>query len=332
MALGAALLNTLLLFFHSFCFVSAMTEGSMATVSLQSEAAYQTARFCAAGCLVYNGVETCSTGSAYNDVGVFLGCGKCGPINACYCAPSLGSSATAFISSCVSLGCGESIANRLDEVTSMLSIYNGYCATANVTPTTAAVTPIAQPTVTTAPTPAPRTTDNIAVSTTPPRPGPIVSTTTTLQVTSTTTIRPATSTLLETTAGSRGTKTSGLGAAPGGTILPPQSPNNEEKAKDSLSRSDIVALAASLGVGGLSIIIAALTLWAQLRKRKRMRESREFIPTTRPHASSSTQVLLPPRQPHVQYSELPSSQRDGRHNLEDLELRVLREKTRSRVR
>jgi len=294
MALGAfpqggstTLLKTLLLFLHSLDLVSAITDGPMAIVSLHSEAAYQTARLCAAGCLVHSGVDTCSTGPAYVDVGVFLGCGKCYPVNTCYCAPSLGSSATSYISSCVSLGCGESVQNWLGEMTSMLSIYNGYCATANVVPTATATTPDDAPTVTTKPTPddaptvttkptpAPKITETLATNTmTPPYPG-LMPTITTLYITSTTTVGPATRMLPSITVETTGTTTSSLGAAPGGSIVSTIGPGNE---KGGLSQSDIVALAASLSIGVPSLIVAVATLWIQLKRRgQRARESRMIV-------------------------------------------------------
>ncbi|KAK0643750.1 hypothetical protein B0T16DRAFT_459860 [Cercophora newfieldiana] len=106
------------------------TLGPLGYVSLRSELAYTTARRCAAGCLAYNGVLPCNV-AGYQDLGVHFQCG-CGPINACYCSKPLASSATAYISSCVSAKCAASVDSWPEEVTSMLGLYDGYCATANV--------------------------------------------------------------------------------------------------------------------------------------------------------------------------------------------------------
>ncbi|KAK4159920.1 hypothetical protein QBC43DRAFT_221042 [Cladorrhinum sp. PSN259] len=183
---------------------AATTNGPLAGVTIYAETAWSTARRCAAGCIKYKGDLPCNV-VGYYDVGVFLGCGRCDQINACYCSAGLGSSATSYLSSCVSNGC-KGVDTWEDELTSMLGIYNNYCATANVAPTSTSRKPL---TVTTNTPAAQQTT---------------------------------------------------------GTVTTPADKGAEEK--DGLSKSDIVALAASLGVGIPSLAIAGLTLWIQLRKRK----------------------------------------------------------------
>ncbi len=107
------------------------TNGPLATLSIWEGMEYKTARACAQGCLQYNGVLPCNV-QGYYDLGVELGCGRCGPINACYCSSGLASSATSYLSACVSRGCAKSVSNWEEEANNMLSIYDGYCATANV--------------------------------------------------------------------------------------------------------------------------------------------------------------------------------------------------------
>lgn len=231
---------------------AATTNGPLAYVSLGSDITYQTARRCAAGCIIYNGGLPCNAGSFYNDVGVFLGCGRCGQINACYCSAGLGSSATSYVSSCVSSAC-KGVDTWEDEVTSMLLLYNGYCATANVAPTT---------------------------TTRPPLPG-------------------ATS-AQSTGSGNTGAVTGSGPAAvasetnSAGATTTGDAKSAEEEDKDGLSKSDVVALAASLGVGIPSLAIAALTLWIQLRKR-RAREQEALPSNTSGSGHASPEV----QQAHV---------------------------------
>ncbi|KAK0099776.1 hypothetical protein ONS95_013333 [Cadophora gregata] len=85
-------------------------------------------RPCAATCLVYQGVWSCPWNSGYYDLGIKLSCG-CDPQNFCYCDTKAAASASSYISSCVSSGCG---ADFSGEVTSAMDLYNAYCATANV--------------------------------------------------------------------------------------------------------------------------------------------------------------------------------------------------------
>ncbi|KAK4182666.1 hypothetical protein QBC35DRAFT_509529 [Podospora australis] len=211
-------------------------NGPLAVLTLGSQPAYKAARKCAQGCLVYNGPYYCQI-AGYDDLGAWLGCGRCGPINGCVCSAGLASSATSYIQSCVSKGCA-GVGSWEDEVTSMLSIYDGYCATANVAPTSTSrksLTVAAKTTTTTAPGPTAGVVDNENANA--PNPG------------ATSNTGPAT----ETGGAASGSTTDGKGT--------------EEK--QGLSQSDIVALAASLGVGIPSLLIAGITLCIQLRKRRR---------------------------------------------------------------
>ncbi|OLN93296.1 hypothetical protein CCHL11_08357 [Colletotrichum chlorophyti] len=209
------------------------TAGALAPVSVWSELAYSTARACAAGCLVYNGVYPCGV-AGYQDLGVALQCG-CQSINGCFCNTALGSSATSYLSSCISRGCSK-VENWSVDLTSMLNLYDSYCATANipVANTAVATTAGGQGATTTGAT-APKTLNNAQPSqTSGPKSG------------------------------------SGSGSESSGTSSA-DAQNTSAAAEDAggLSRSDIVALAASLGVGIPSLLIAGLTLYFQIKKKKK---------------------------------------------------------------
>ncbi|KAK3315773.1 hypothetical protein B0H66DRAFT_534043 [Apodospora peruviana] len=259
------------------------TAGPLAYVSLYSEIGYSTARPCAAGCLVYNGVFGCNN-AGYNDLGVHLGCG-CGPQNFCYCSTKLAESATAYISSCVSERCAKSVDSWEEEVGSMDALYDGYCATANVGPLTTSKKPTATPTPakTTA---AADATENTAPAAAVPESG-----------------------------SDSGAPTS-TGGAPASTT---SAPADEKKG---LSQSDIVALAASLGVGIPSLLVAVITLLVQLRKKKRRAaeaaEAAGHHPTPAPSTTihfhtggTGTPVQSPPvpqyqqQAPNAQYEQNP---------------------------
>jgi hypothetical protein len=212
------LLVPIILFFSAA--EAATTLGPLAPISIRSLQAWSTARPCAANCLAYNGVWACGVNAGYHDLGNDLGCG-CSPTNGCWCSSGLQSSATSYISSCVSAGCSK-LGSLDGDIKSMLDLYGGYCATANVEVSSAPAQTI--------------------VSTTPPAQ--------TLSSKATTKGTGATS---PTAAGD----TSGYATAPA------------EKGEDEgLSKSDIIAMATGLGVGIPSLIIGALALWFQLRRRR----------------------------------------------------------------
>jgi hypothetical protein len=225
---------------------AASTPGALAPVSLRNEFAYSTARPCAAACLIYNGIYACQVAGYYYDLGVELACGRCGPINNCYCSTKFGSSATSYISSCVSQNCARSVDSWPEEVTSMLELYDGYCATANVMP--ASVTKGAA----------------------------------------------GGATATKATGGS-GTTGTNPGAGSGGEGAKETAPALSEegkKDKEGLSQSDIIALAASLGVGIPSLLIALITLCVQLRKRKRAKAEKEAGAVYAPATTSNTALAL----------------------------------------
>ncbi|KAM7215681.1 hypothetical protein V8F06_008972 [Rhypophila decipiens] len=222
----------LFLFVNIFklCQAEQITNGPEAPQTLYNEMAYKTGRSCAVGCLVYNGDIPCQAGAFYQDIGVWMGCGRCGQSNGCYCSTDLASSATSMIDECVSKRCSDAgVADWDQEVTKMLSLYDGYCATANVAPTT---TSRVRPQATTRPPGAVTTAEN-------PTPG------------------------------------AGAGSSTDGQAQETSPPSasgtssTDEPEKKGLSQSDIVALAASLGVGIPSLLLAAITLCVQLKKRKK---------------------------------------------------------------
>ncbi|KAK3061335.1 hypothetical protein LTS18_006484 [Coniosporium uncinatum] len=225
----------LLLFLQLFLariLLSQETEsGPLAPISITSQLAYSTARPCAAGCLIYNGIFVCGVHGGYHDLPVELGCG-CNATNACLCSSDFASSATSYMSSCISEACGRSVDHWQGEVTSMLGLYEGYCATANaaVEASTTAV-------------PASKSTTAILES--------------------------DVATSLRASPSSAPTSPARAATASSSTI-PTSTAGNKDAADDGdgLSRSDVVALAASLGVGIPSLLVAFATLWVMLKKRK----------------------------------------------------------------
>ncbi|KAK3372172.1 hypothetical protein B0H63DRAFT_483995 [Podospora didyma] len=221
-----------------------VTNGPFAKQTIWSEGAYITAAKCAAGCLVYNGIYSCWNKGIFYDLGVALECGYCDQINGCYCDANRASSATSYITSCVKKACsGGGMADWDKQVTSMLGLYDGYCATANVPQSSASFVLPTTGGTKAAPTAAAAAGGgggNTGTNTTPGA-------------------TPDPNAAKQTDASSS--------AATGGA--------SKEEDKKGLSQSDIVALAASLGVGIPSLIIAAITLCVQLKKRKRQRAADE---------------------------------------------------------
>ncbi|KAM7208331.1 hypothetical protein V8F20_001309 [Naviculisporaceae sp. PSN 640] len=252
-----------------------VTEGPEAYISIDQQKPWSSARSCAAGCLRYNGVFGCNN-KGYWDLGRELGCG-CSPSNNCYCSSKFASSATSYVSACVSTWC-DGIQDWADEVTSMLQIYGDYCATANV----AVSTPGFSWGSTATPT-------EDAASSTPTETNP-----------------------------TRATKTGSPGAA--STSKTTATTNSDGEKKEGLSQSDIVALAASLGVGIPSLLVAIITLVVQMRKRKRRAAEQESgAPPTAAasnvhliHLHTPTPVQSPPQYqtppPQHQYQTPPPGQ------------------------
>ncbi|KAK0704022.1 hypothetical protein B0T26DRAFT_597121, partial [Lasiosphaeria miniovina] len=201
---------------------AAVTSGPEAPVSMGKSDVFSSARKCAQGCIIYSGWAACGVNAGFKDLGVALDCG-CSPTNDCYCSKDLASSATEYISSCVSAHCTGVVDTWPAEVTRMLGIYDGYCATANAAAATTS-------------TPAITSSSGTAATT---QSGP-------------------------------GKGTTALQTSPAGSSAnPTQAAGGAESDKKGLSQSDIIALAASLGVGVPSLLIAAATLWVQLRKKKK---------------------------------------------------------------
>ncbi|KAK4214134.1 hypothetical protein QBC37DRAFT_342713 [Rhypophila decipiens] len=169
--------------------------------------------------------------AGFYDLGVALGCG-CRPSNNCFCSAKFASSVTSYVVECASTNC-DGIQDWADEATSMLGIYGDYCATANVAVSTEGFSFAS--TTSTATTP---TETGKGGSGNPTR---------------------------ATQTGSPG------GAASTSTETGTPAGSGEGEKKDGLSQSDIVALAASLGVGIPSLLVAIITLVVQMRRRKNKR-------------------------------------------------------------
>ncbi|KAH7020704.1 uncharacterized protein B0I36DRAFT_392793 [Microdochium trichocladiopsis] len=222
---------------------ASITNGPLAPVTVAvSNMAYSTARECARYCLEYGGIWHCGYNAGYYGLGSGLGCG-CASTNGCFCNAAYATSATSYLSSCISAGCGRVVGTGwTSELNAMLGIYDAYCSTANVEQEVVSWTPTATATgagagganggsATTAAVTGTRPTNTAASATSNPSTG-------------------------ETGNNGNGDKGSGL------------------------SQSDIVALAASLGVGIPSLLIAGITLCVQLRKKKRRAGERESAMVT----------------------------------------------------
>ncbi|KAF2117243.1 hypothetical protein BDV96DRAFT_644669 [Lophiotrema nucula] len=189
-----------------------ITAGPLAPASIYTLIEYSTARPCAADRLWDNGGIPCGAGRFYNDLVLALGYG-CGAINACYCSTGL----------CDGVGAVG------PDVSSMLGLYGGYCATANVGFSTSAPTSRDATKTTSA--------EELAETT-----GEVFGT-------------KASATASSASRTSTPTSTSTATSTP------------EAKEDEGLSKSDIIALATGLGVGIPSLIIAVVALVIQLRKR-----------------------------------------------------------------
>ncbi|KAG4435951.1 hypothetical protein IFR05_008571 [Cadophora sp. M221] len=190
-------------------------------------------RPCAASCLVYQGIWSCPYNSGYYDLGLELSCG-CSPQNFCYCdsKPSAAASASSYISSCVSNGCG---ADFPDEVTSAMDLYNGYCSTANV----AAAVQTSGPSV---------TPSSSAAKSTPVANSP--------------------NTNLGANANDSSSPSSTSDLITGQTSSPETSSSTTSE-KKGLAQSDVIALAVGLGVGLPSLLLALATFCLQRKRKER---------------------------------------------------------------
>lgn len=118
---------SLCIFIHSA--VCSSSAGAAAHVSIQSLPAWTNGRGCMAGCLWYNGLYANNPYIGGHDLAHRLDCGGDSAINGCYCRSDLLSTASAYISSCVSDACSSLAAGVTTEISSAIALYDGYCAT-----------------------------------------------------------------------------------------------------------------------------------------------------------------------------------------------------------
>jgi hypothetical protein len=118
-----------------------ITQGPLAPVTIGAEKAYSSGRACAAKCLVYRGDLPCGL-AGYQDLAINLGCG-CYSSNVCFCSTAYKTSATSYMSACISANCARSVNDWTNDVNSMLGIYDSYCKTANVEISSASFVPSA---------------------------------------------------------------------------------------------------------------------------------------------------------------------------------------------
>lgn len=213
---------------------ASITNGPLAPVTVAvSNSAYSTARECARYCLEYQGIWNCNYNAGYYGLGKGLGCG-CASTNGCFCNAAYATSATSYLSSCISAGCERIVgAGWTGELNAMLGLYDKYCSTANVEQALVSWTPTATAT-------GGGGAGGAAATGAVTGTGPT-------NLAATATSKPST------------------GDSAGGS-------GGEGEKSGGLSQSDIVALAASLGVGIPSLLIAGITLCIQLRKKKKRAE------------------------------------------------------------
>lgn len=141
----------------------ATSGGPDAYVSIAALPDWKNGHSCMAGCLWYNGLYANNPVMGGRDLGHGLDCGGDSAINGCYCRPDTFSTASVFISECVSSACsgGGAVAT---EISSAMSLYDGYCSTAaleqTVTSEAAAAAPTQSASTVPAPTTGRSTTDN----------------------------------------------------------------------------------------------------------------------------------------------------------------------------
>ncbi len=107
---------------------SAGDTDPVAAVSIYSDISYQSGRTCSTSCLWHRGPFR-----QYNpghDLAIELSCGVAA-VNGCYCKADFASSASSYISSCVSKGCSN-VESVNEEIKTIMALYDGYCKTANV--------------------------------------------------------------------------------------------------------------------------------------------------------------------------------------------------------
>jgi hypothetical protein len=113
-------------FFLRFA-ICATSAGPNAYVSIAALPDWSNGHSCMAGCVWYNGLYKNNPVVGGHDLGHGLDCGGDSAINGCYCRPDTLPKARTYISSCVSSACGNNGVQA--EISSAISIYDGYCST-----------------------------------------------------------------------------------------------------------------------------------------------------------------------------------------------------------
>lgn len=216
---------------------SANEIGPTAPVSISSERSYQLARTCAACCLWYIGVYPPGF-QGYYDLAIALSCGATAR-NGCYCKADYASSASAYISSCVSGECA-AIGDVTKDLKTMMDLYNGYCKTANVEVST---TPV-----------------ELAAST-----GAAPSTK-----------GSATRTSVVPT-GVQRKALSSSNSQPVATSNPAAGTTGTSTNSSALGKSDVIAIGVGLGIGVPSLLLGLATFCVQMRRRKQRIEKEGLL-------------------------------------------------------
>jgi hypothetical protein len=198
-----------------------------------------------------------------------LACACDGPNN-CYCSSAYASSVTSYVNECVSTNCG--FDGWEAEATSMLSIYDGYCKEAMVEPSKAKS---ASATATAVSKVAETTADNVSSG-------------------------------LAAQTGTSPTATTAAATVNPTSSANPTSSTEPKPEANGLSKSDLLALATSLGIGIPSLAIAGITLCVMLKKRRRRVAAaavRPAVPLGQVGSQMGSQVEMLPR-PHTQQSQV----------------------------
>jgi hypothetical protein len=258
---------------------SAAETDAVAAVSIYSDISYQSGRTCSTSCLWYRGPFR-----QYNhghDLAIELSCGVAA-VNGCYCKADFASSASSYISSCVSKGCSN-LESVNEEIKTIMALYDGYCKTANVevvTTTTSAelvVVATAESSAMMTSTSATGVLQNLLISSSP-HPTTFSSWFTAAASPSKTSATEVPQNVLFSSshphpAGVSGSSTS-TAASPSAT-----SANTA-----GLGKSDHIALGVGLGVGVPSLLLALATLCVQLRKRKQRINKNSYVNTETNHS------------------------------------------------
>lgn len=214
--------------------------GPTAPVSIYAESSYKLARQCSACCLWYIGDYPPGT-QGYYDLAIALSCGA-GALNGCYCKADYASSASSYISQCVSDECS-AIGDVTKELKTMMDLYDGYCKTANVEVTT--TTPV-----------------ELAASTGAPS-----------------TEGPSTKVAIITTGVQRDALLSSNSLHLIGTSSPSTAASTTGASTNTsaLGKSDVIAIGVGLGIGVPSLLLGLATFCVQMRKRKQRIEKESLL-------------------------------------------------------